>query len=208
VDRQNPHEPGQWPTADVGAELLRRLAALDPLATTAFAEAYLAPLVAHLRANHPNADDHTRITAAEDAITSLFKKPERYTPGLRSLVGYLRMSAAGDLRNLLASEKRHHTRRENWDSVELDAAAGNSADGADDDDLPSFDDPRFGPVIAAFTPAERAAFGLMRAGNRDTADFSAVLGLTHLSADEQAGEVKRVKDRIMQRLKRAAGGSS
>ena len=47
-----------------------------------------------------------RIEAAEDAILALIRKPESYSPERQTLEVYLRMSARGDLRNLLAKERR------------------------------------------------------------------------------------------------------
>ncbi len=61
-------------------------------------------------------------------------------------------------------------------------------------------------MIAAFDDAERRAFELMRAGERRTAVFAAALGLTDRPPAGQADEVKRVKDKIMQRLRRAWRG--
>jgi len=207
VDRQEPG-PRLWPSTGEAAELLSRLMSPDRLATAAFADAYLELLITHLRAKHPNADDHVRCSAASDALISLFKNPARYDPTRGSLAVYLRMSVVGDMRNLLKCERRHHDRRENWDSVELDADARNSEDEADEDDLPAFDHPALASVIAAFTVAELAAFKLMRDGVRRTEVFADVLGLGHLSAGDQTTQVKRIKDRIIVRLRRAAEGES
>jgi DNA-directed RNA polymerase specialized sigma24 family protein len=205
MDRADTSGPGSWPSADRAAELVRRLAAGDPVAPSDFAAAYLDPLVAFLRATNPSADDHAVQDAAEDAIVSLCKNPAQFDPARGELAAYLKMSAAGDLKNLLAREKKHHRNRESWDSVELDAAARNSGDdGADD--LPSFDHPALATVIAAFTADERRVFELIRAGERRNEVFAAALGLTHLTEVEWEAEVLRIKDRIKRRLKRAVEG--
>ena len=190
-----------WPPLAAAQELFARLLALDPLAPADFTAAYLDLLIAHLRrSNH--VDDHFIQEAAEDAILSLLKRPEQYDPTRASLEAYLGMSASGDLRNILRRDGRHHNRRED---VEVGDVAGKSPDESDDD-LPTFDHPAFAAVIAEFTTDERATLGLMRGGERTTAVFAAALSITDRTPDEQFAEVKRVKDRIKLRLKRAAEG--
>lgn len=203
VDRTETHATLFWPDARLACALLGGLIGGDPLAPSQFAEAYLEPLIAFLRAVHRQVDDHTRQEAAERAIISLCKSPNRFDPARGDLVAYLTMSATGDLRNLLSSETRHHEKRENWDSVELDVAAGKSDDGGADSDSLSFDLPALAAVISCLSNEERAALELMREGERSTARFAAVLGLVASTPHEQVAEVKRVKDRIKQRLKRA-----
>jgi hypothetical protein len=46
----------------------------------------------------------------------------------------------------------------------------------------------------------------MGAGERSTAVFAAAMGLADRPKDEQQREVKRMKDCLKQRLKRAGGG--
>jgi DNA-directed RNA polymerase specialized sigma24 family protein len=193
-----------WPDAATCANLHRRLAAGDPTATADFAAALLDPLVAYLWAGHPGTDDHLFYDAAIEALLSVMRNPAVYHPERAELPAFLRMAAKGDLLNLLAKERRHQDRREPADCVELEAVAGNSP--PEDDDLPSFDAPQFAPVIAALSEADRRVLDLMRAGERRTEAFAAVLGVTGLSAGEQQREVKRVKERIFKRLKRAGGG--
>jgi RNA polymerase sigma-70 factor (ECF subfamily) len=192
-----------WPDTAMCADLHRRLAAGDPTATADLAAAFLDPLVSHLRAAQRHVDDHFLIDAATEALLSVMRDPAVYNPERAELPAFLRMAAKGDLLNLLARERRHQDRREPTDCVELEAVAGNNP--PEDDGLPSFDDPRLAPVIASLSEAESEALKLMRAGERRTEAFAAALGITGLSSDEQQREVKRVKDRIVVRLKRAGG---
>lgn len=188
---------------EMAAELFARLVAGDPLAPSELAATFLDPLIAHLSFKWPKVDDHLRLSAAEEALISLFKNPAKFKPELRTLLGYLQMAAEGDLKNLSQREKRHHRDRTSWDSVELDQPARNEDCEVADSELPSFDHPTLAAAIRNFTEAERRAFELMRAGERSTAAFATALGIADLAATEQASEVKRVKDRIKLRLKRA-----
>jgi hypothetical protein len=198
MDAQPPRE--SWPPHEQVQELFARLLANGPVAHADFTEAFLEPLVAHLRRTN-SADEHFLLEAAEDAVMSLLK---RYDPARSSLESYLRMSAAGDLRNILTRERRHHCKRENVDPVELGEIAGKSVD--ESEEGPTFDHPVLAAVLAEFGDGERAVFELMRDGVRDTAAFAAALGVTDRTPDEQFAAVKRVKDRIKVRLKRAVEG--
>lgn len=192
-----------WPDADAGSDLLRRLLDGDPVAPSDFAAAYLDPLIAFLRATQRGAHEHDLVTAAEDAVLSVLRRPTVYDPSRSDLPAFLRMAALGDLRNFLERESRHHRQREDRDCVELPADGGNDSP---DDELPSFDHPALAEVVAALDPVERQVFDLMRSGERKTEAFAEALGLGDRPADEQAREVKRAKDRIKQRLKRAVEG--
>jgi DNA-directed RNA polymerase specialized sigma24 family protein len=192
-----------WPDAEVGSDLLRRLRDGDPVAPSDFAAAYLDPLIAFLRATQRGVHEHALVTAAEDAVLSILRCPTVYVPSRSDLPTYLRMSALGDLRNLLERESRHHRQREDRDCVELPAEGGNDFP---EDELPSFDHPALAEVVAALAPVERQVFELMRSGERKTEAFAEVLGLDDRPTDVQAREVKRAKDRIKVRLKRAVEG--
>ena len=192
-----------WPDTDEIATLFQRLCRGDPLAPLDFLVAVLDPLVSHLRRYRPGADEHAYLTAAGDAALDLIRNPAIYDPAGRTLVGFLRMSAERDLQNALAKEARHHRHREPAECVEVVPDARNDSPDGPEGDLPSFDDPDIAAELASLTPTERAVFDLMRAGEKGTAAFAAVLGIGQLPAAEQAREVKRVKDRIIKRLQRA-----
>jgi hypothetical protein len=194
-----------WPEPEAVVTLYRRLCAGDRLAQSEFIVAVLDPLASHLRLWRVDADEHACLTAAEDAVLSLIRKPAIYDPAKRGLIGFLCMAAERDLLNAMRKEKKHHTDRENRDCVELPATGGNNAVEELADDLPSFDDPDIAAEIASFTATERDVLYLMRDGEKRTSAFAAVLGIEHLSVEDQASEVKRVKDRIIKRLQRARG---
>ncbi len=187
-------------TADALLAAWQALAA-DPDSGAAFAEAVLPGLLVRLAALNPRADDGDILSAAGDAVLGLIKNPASYDPARRSLAGYLVMSAQGDLRNRLKAEGRHHRRRAPLDSVELGPAGRNSEEGRGD--APALDGPELRPVLAALSGPERRVLELLLAGERSTAAFAGALGLAGLPPGEQEAEVKRAKDRIKARLKRA-----
>ncbi len=192
-----------WPDAGEVAAHFQRLCDGDPVAQTDFITAVLDPLVSHLRRRRPDADEHACITAAEDAVLDLIRKPTIYNPAGRTLIGFLRMSAEGDLLNALKKEAKHHRNRDSAECVEFAPDDGNTSAEELADDLPSFDDPIIRAAIDSFTATERAVLELMLAGEKATTAFAAALEIGELSSDEQAREVKRVKDRIKMRLQRA-----
>ena len=194
-----------WPADDTLVDAWAALVA-DPDTAAAFAELVLDPLTqalaAHRRFRFTDPDSIS--DAAGVAVLAVLKSPTRYDPSRSPLHRYLEMIATRKLLSLLTAEKKHRAGRIPWDSVELDLPARN--EGAEDDDSPSFDTPELQAVIAGLTVAERAVFDLLRTDERRTAAFAEALGIAGLPVPEQEAEVKRAKDRIKARLKRAAGG--
>ena len=152
------------------------------------------------RAIGPDPDPHLLLTAATDAVLDLLEHPDRFDPARSRLFGYLYMAARRDLLNLRAKEARHHRNRETGEPVEVAAVARNNEQEAP----PMLDDfPPLTAAIAALPPDDQAVLALMRQGERATAVFAAALHLGDRPAAELAAEVKRAKDRIIARLKRA-----
>jgi DNA-directed RNA polymerase specialized sigma24 family protein len=193
-----------WPPDDELLEAWRRLVA-DPDTGTAFVDAVHRPLVAALAGRQRNAHPDDVYTAASNALLWFLEHADRYDPDQSPLRSFMLLVAERRLLNVIASEARHRRRTISGDFVEDLADERN--DGVDDDPL-SFDRPELQPVIAALSDVERRVLDLMRGGERDTPVFAEVLGITDGSADEQRHEVKKVKDRIIARLRRAAGGAN
>lgn len=170
-------------------------------ATAEFAERFFPFLRCWLAERNPGLDPDLYDEAAGEALVSLFKNPHAYKPTQGSLTAYLKMAAHGDLLNLLRREARHHRGRLPWEGVELDRSTGKYLRG-DEDELGAAD-AVLADMLAGMTAEERRVFDLMRQGERRTVVFAAVLGLTGRSDKEQEKEVKKVKDRIKARLKRA-----
>lgn len=194
-----------WPPDDDLLEAWRRLVA-DPDTGAAFAALVLTPLANDLARRGRTPDRDAIDTAAGTAVLELLEHAARYNPDRSPLRSYLLMTAEGRLLNVIAAEARHHRRRAV--SADFVEHAPDERNEQVDDDTPSFDAPELQPVLAALSEQERRIFDLMRDGERDTPVFAAVLGITDRSSDEQRHEVKKAKDRILARLRRAAGGGN
>ena len=192
-----------WPADDTLVDAWAALVA-DPDTAAAFAELVLGPLTDALARREPLADEDDISTAAGDAVLAVLKRPELYDPARLPLHKYLQLIARRKLMTVWSAGKKHRAGRIPWDAVELDLPARNEE--TEDDDSPSFDTPELQAVIAGLSVAERAVFDLLLTDERRTAAFAEALGIAGLPVPEQEAEVKRAKDRIKARLKRAAGG--
>ena len=204
----------EWPDPETGYEIHSRLSAVDPVASADLAESFLDPLGTWLIRTNRNIDSHLCEQAAEDAILALIKNPHSYQPNRSTLDGYLRMSARGDLLNLLDREKGHQSRLRPLDLVELSADVRNhvweETDPAVIVELAEeahqrVDNLQQVAAAAGLTQADARILTLMQQGERKTMKFSRVLGIADLPQDQQRRAVKRAKDRVKQRLKRARG---
>ncbi len=188
---------------DVWLGAWRRLVA-DPDEGGAFAALVHGPLTDALEDRYPWADPHAVATAVGDAVLAFLRRPAAYDLGRLPLFRYLLLIARRRLSHQREREGRHHRGRIPWDAVELAAPAGNEWE---EDEL-SFQSADLQPVLASLSDAERRVLELMRDGERSTAAFVAALGLADRPVGEREAVVKRVKDRIKARLKRAAGGGT
>jgi hypothetical protein len=203
--------PGPLPSQQAALVLHQRLLAQDPTAARDAAAAYLESLIVWLAETNRRVPEDIRIQAAEDAILALIRRPESYCPGEQTLKVYLRMSARGDLRNILHKEARHNRGRTPWKVVELSPDAGKYLGRADDPSLSlcvaeerqrvyeAIPD----SVTQGLSETDRRALALIVQKERRTAVFAELYGLQHLPAKEQRTEVKRHKDRLKNLLKRA-----
>jgi RNA polymerase sigma-70 factor (ECF subfamily) len=208
-----PRSPAQPPTQQDALALHQRLLAQDPTAANDLADAYLELLVIWLGEIAPKVSEDIRLEAAEDAILALIRKPESYSPELQTLEVYLRMSARGDMLNLLSKERRHKKREVPYSSVELLPDAGKYLGRNDDPALPlSLAEEKQsglstipGSVRRKMSETDLRALGLMLQKERRNAVFAELYGLLHLPTEEQERMVKRHKDRLKKVLKRAGG---
>jgi hypothetical protein len=123
----------------------------------------------------------------------------------------LRLAARRDLWNLLRGERCRQRGRIPWSIVELGPGGGN-IQGREEEPLTVLErwEEEAGwsdflqQVREKLRPSEQSVLDLLLSGERSTAAYAAVLGLAERPADEQAREVKRVKDRIKKRLEREA----
>lgn len=188
-----------WPSED---ELLAGLQAVvaDPTSAGVFAESILGPLTIDLGRRFPRAHPDDITTAADDAVLAVLRNPGAFDPTRGPLAGFLRLIARRDLSNLLDKETRHRRGRIPWAAVELAVPARNDRD----EDAPDWSG--LESALDGLSAEDRSVFELMRDGERDTTMFAAALGITDLPTDERTAIVKRAKDRVKARLKRAGGG--
>ncbi len=200
--------------ADQGRDLCRRLRERDPVAPNDLAVAFLEPLVAWLAANNPAIPGDIVAEAAEDAILALIRSPDSYDPAKSDPWGYLRMSAQGDLRNVLRREKKHHAGRISLGTVEHSDSAGKYLGRDDDPSLPTrieeelcgLGDGVPSSVRVGLTAAELRVLDLMLRGERRTVEYARAYGIADLAPQSQRRTIKQVKDKLKKRLERAGGG--
>lgn len=193
----------EWPDEADGQRLHAALATTDPTATAAFAGAYYGPLCAYLARTYRHVPEEVLVSVAGDLLLSLIRNPGQYDPERLALCRFLRMAAKRKLATAREREGRRRRREVSLALVAEAAAGGNEWVPADDG--PSWEHPPLAAEVAALSPVERTALDLMRDGVRDTAAFARALGY---DADSAAGAraVKRIKDTIKARLRRAVGG--
>ncbi len=171
---------------------------------------FLPPLLAWLEQSNPSVSPDLREEAAHLALVSFVQDPTTYDPDQLRVPAYLRMSARGDLRNLLQREARHQQGRVPWNAVEDSPDAGKYL-GRDDD--PSFrlrlaeehgpNDRAYEIVLAGCNEIERRVLELMRRGEKRTTVFAEAMGISDRPKEEQRKEVKKMRDRLAKRLDRA-----
>ncbi|MGH3085716.1 MAG: hypothetical protein ACRDSJ_00175 [Rubrobacteraceae bacterium] len=199
--------------AEEGRSLRARLLAGDTTASNDVVAAYLNDLADWLEARYPQEHPNDCSTAAADAILTFIRRPEVYDPERLTLRSYLRMSANGDMKNLLRSERRHGKRRVNLELAEPAVEKQLRDEEADParvlerraDEVAA--EARVRSLIpdwlaAGLTPEEIQVLGLMRMKERRTTVYAAALGISHLSFKEQQKIVKQTKDRLNKRTER------
>jgi RNA polymerase sigma-70 factor (ECF subfamily) len=197
------------PSQEEALALHHRLCERDPVAWADLAQAYLPHLIDALRRCRPPVDEGLYLDAAVQAVTALQSRPESYNPRRLDLWPYLRMAARRDLLNLLDSEQRHRLRFQELCCVEIEAERRNYlvSEGGPWRELCRAEAEaaleRFADSLKK--AEERAAFELMRAGEKQTEVFARACGWAGLAPQEQRRRVKQIKDRIKKRLAREVG---
>ncbi len=172
----------------------------DPTVTAEAAERLLGPVLANLKRRFPDLrDDQWRDDAATDALFAYFRQPDRYAPDKLDLTAYLTMSATGDLKNRLAAEHRHSSKRRPLAVELLPEERNTDRESHQSDQLPPLAD----WLADLFEEsADREAASLILEGVRATERFAVVYGLTDQPLAEQRKLVKRHKDRLKKVLQR------
>ena len=182
-------------------QLHERLLADDPTASAEIADRLFIQVRDDLRRKYPQ-DGYQYVVnhAATEAFVSYFQRPEQFDPEKANLQTYLRISAEGDLKNALRSERNFLKKYQT--GVELSQFEGKGEVEAEPLSMLQGDELR--EEIRKLFPEERdwELAELIIDQERRTEPFAEILGIQHLSVDEQRAEVKRHKDRIKQKLRR------
>ena len=211
--------PYSLPTREEELILHRRLAAADPVASADLAKTYLLRLIASLRrSNSRRVPTEFIEEAADEALMCLVKNPNGFDASRNRaklpLFAHLRLAAQRDLQNILRREERHWRRRVSLKRVELSPSAGKYLGRNDDpsealqlrEEAEKADGQILCFVRQGLGDGELRALELMLQGDRQTAAFARVLGIEHLSKEEQQAEVKRVKGKLKKRIEREDHG--
>jgi RNA polymerase sigma-70 factor (ECF subfamily) len=185
--------------------LHQRLLAGDVTASGELCDLLVDRLESRLQRRWPliSADDiHDAVV---DVVVAYLQDPSRYDPSRASLSGWLELQAHRDLVNVEQRGQRRFDRavlRLVTDNAESSPSA--SEQEAVDAVPVEVDLGVFARVRAEF-PNEidrRLIYMMFVEGDRSTASAAKVLGIVDLTAEQQALEVKRHKDRISRRLRR------
>jgi len=180
----------------------------DPVAPAEFARLALPLLVQDLRTAYGYAvqDPHEIQIACDDTILSLALAPELYKPERgKTIRGYLRMSAAGDLGHYFERSKQRALREEPFSPVELPEPARNRIQEMLPEDASAED---IEEVIARYAdivpePENQAVIRLILMGEREEHVFACAIGIETLPIAERRKKVNRVKEMILKRIRRA-----
>ena len=185
-----------------------RMLSGDP---TAFAELcnvaldYISDFLGH-RLSVP--DKELCDSLAIDTLLRFREAPEKYDPHKSSLGTYLCMDARGDMLNEIEKRKRRNRRivRLDEEFVEVQSEDGNNEQEDIDDWLLKYTslsrEQLLRELSNELSPTDKQIVISIAEGVRDVEHYAAIMGVQHLSAEEQKREVKRAKDRIKKKLER------
>lgn len=176
----------------------------DQTAPAVVAEYCLTRLINKLERAFPYIDKSLVWDVASDALLEYVENPVVYEPHRRTLVGYLYMVARGDLLNELQKRARVRRHEKIEDPVELGHIGGNTIERGNAPDQELLDQELEGRIeVLLRDPLEREVLLLMMEGERDHEVFAKAMKIEHLSVEEQRIIVKRMKDKLKIRLRRA-----
>lgn len=185
-------------------QLIRRLS-LDPPDPTVLSELFMLcyePLIARLKKQYPASDEDEIREIVFQTIQQFAETPQKFDPQKKTLLGYLVMDAAGDLKNTL-SRKGYE---KNWTVLVEDwSPYGNrTIEETSNPEMEAKAVERYLSKLKELTPDETDFIiaKMMEMGARSTEEFAKALKIEHLSAEDQRSIVKRHKDRIGKHLQR------
>ncbi len=193
----------------LGAELhARLLAGASMTITSEIADVFLPAVTRSLRGEFPTlSDQHLVDTAVEDALIEYFNHPARFDPQRAGLLTYLRWRARSRLLNLLAGQKKLSAGEKvvEVEQAEMVYEMKESDLSGPEDALArrEADETTLQKLREVFAdPVDLEIVKLLMEGVRETESYAMLLGVSALSAVEQAGLVKRHKDRVKKTIRR------
>ncbi|MBO0939431.1 hypothetical protein J2I47_22975 [Fibrella sp. HMF5335] len=183
--------------------LLRQLAAeqTDPTTSAILFEKYYPVTVDKLRKKYRDVDEDVVRDVVFEVLTGLIENPSKYDPERATLAAYLAMDAQGDLLNKLKKgdqEKKSVKFVEDWELYGniIEEVATNS----DEKQVLSLIQEKLQEIF--WEPRDADLAKMIIRGDRNTADYVGLLGLSERPFDEQQALVKQHKDRIKRVLER------
>ncbi len=183
-------------------ELHLQLLAGDPTAQAEIACRLFVRIREDLKRKYPSDRfDELVNHAAGEALHNYFQRPEQYDPQKAELTTYLRMSAFGDLKNALRTERNL---QEKFRTGVEPAQVFGKEQTREEDPLSALQAKELREDIRKLFPEKRdwQMAELIIDQEHRTEPFAEILGIADWSVDEQRSEVKRHKDRIKQKLRR------
>jgi hypothetical protein len=205
--------PAASPSQDSHQQLYKRLVDYDPIAPDDIATTFLEPLINWLSSLNQSIHPDLVNEAAEDALLALIHNPSSYDPSKSTLETYLRMSAQGDLRNILSRESAHRSRHKPLKAVELSDKDGKYMGREEDpslsllihEKLASLAEDVPATIRESLTEVEARVLELMLRRERRTVVYAEACGIADRPIHEQRRLVKRIKDRLLKRIERQRG---
>jgi len=157
--------------------------------------------------------DEVADNAALQAIETYLRNPQTYNPDLKTLGGYLKMSAQGDFLNLFKRERQREAGNQTG-VVRFDFENWNDLVPEDSDLVAEVEDASAASELLSFAQScahndeDRTVLALMLRFEKKTGTFAGALGIAHLPEKDQRAQVNKIKDRLSKRLKRGYRGGS
>ena len=191
--------------ASIHADML----AGEPTADRALVNACVKPLYAILKRSYSLLPPEVVRDAAHDALIALIRQPEQYDSERGTLLNYLVRIGKNKLADQVRACRRRSGETAVGGVVELAAAEENaySGEGSTAWELPAGTDLASPEVEALLRtilpdPRDRLVWELICDGRTAVAELAVVLGISHLSVEEQRRQVKQHRDRVQKRVQR------
>jgi hypothetical protein len=175
-------------------------APFDPTDAADLFQRWHEPVLGRLARTYPAADRDVVHDAFVQALLEICQAPGRFDPARGAIEDLLFGASRRKLLGLMRSETRR--RRREREKAERAVAGAPSAARSIAEQLANAELARRARQEVARTDAEREVLRLWELGVDDLGLYARALGIEHRGEAEQAAAVKRVRDRLLQRLRR------